>query len=307
MKVFNAAIKWLAILAVALSAGLLVIIFLSVSLDFPPFLLRILILLAVAFMGGFCGRLFFHALPAMALILLTLLTNLLAVLIIDHFYASPFQFAFITRSFSLRPPAVSDISQAVFMLLVSLLPLLLFRRARRLPPRRKVALPDWKGAWAGFTSKVNAWFVSIHPKNWGVWQKLRSFKKKSPIRTAQKAPMQVKTAKQTNPTVKVSGKKAVVKSTRQLASANKAPNKATYQATKTKQPAKLKIPTGLFGRKAHDVKLVGEEEHVCPYCLDVVSKNDSRGVKICQECGTWHHQDCWNLTGACGVAHRNEL
>jgi ribosomal protein L37AE/L43A len=307
MKVFNAAIKWLAVLAIALSAGLLVIIFLSASADFPPFLLRILILLAVAFMGGFCGRLFFHTLPALALIFLTLLTNLLAVLIIDRFYASPYQFAFITRSFSMLPPALSDISQAVIMLLVSLLPLLLLRRTRRLPPRKKIALPDWKGTWSGYSGKVKVWFASIHPKKWGIWQKLRALKKKLSARTTLKAPVQVRTAKQINPTVKVSGKKAVVKSTRQLASANKAPSKATHQATKTKQPAKLKIPTGLFGRKAHDVKLVGEEEHVCPYCLDVVSKNDSRGVKICQECGTWHHQDCWNLTGACGVAHRNEL
>jgi len=60
-------------------------------------------------------------------------------------------------------------------------------------------------------------------------------------------------------------------------------------------------------RANNDVKLTGEEEHVCPYCLEEVVKNDSQGVVVCPECGTWHHQDCWNVTGACGVAHRNEL
>ncbi len=307
MKVFNAAIKWLAVLALALSAGLLVIILLSVSRDFPPFLLRILILLAVAFMGGFCSRLFFHIMPAFILVLLTLLTNLLAVLIIDHFYPSPFQFAFLSRSFTLRPPAVGEISQAIFMLLVSLLPLLLFRRGRGLPPRRKLALPDWKGACEGFTSKLNTGFVSIHPKNWGVWHKLQSLKKKSPARTAQRAPVQVKPAARANPAVRVSGNKAVVKLAVKPASTNKATIKTTHQTKQSKKLLKLKIPAKLLGKANHDVKLVGEEEHVCPYCLDVVSKNDSRGVKICPECGTWHHQDCWNLTGACGVAHRNEL
>ena len=56
-----------------------------------------------------------------------------------------------------------------------------------------------------------------------------------------------------------------------------------------------------------DVKLLGETEHRCPYCLELVKKNDSRGVVICPECKTWHHKDCWDITGSCQVAHRHDL
>jgi hypothetical protein len=30
-----------------------------------------------------------------------------------------------------------------------------------------------------------------------------------------------------------------------------------------------------------------------------VKKNDPRGVVICPDCGTWHHKDCWDVTGSC--------
>jgi ribosomal protein L37AE/L43A len=56
-----------------------------------------------------------------------------------------------------------------------------------------------------------------------------------------------------------------------------------------------------------DVKLLGETEHRCPYCLELVKKNDSRGVVICADCKTWHHKDCWDITGSCQVAHRHDL
>ncbi len=293
MTVINAFIKWFALLAVALSAGLLMIIFLSASPDVPTFLLRILILLAVAFMGGFSGRLFFHALPALALICITLAANLLGMLIIDHFYTSPYRFAFLSSGFTFRPPSVSDFSQLLFILLVSMLPLLIFRRSRKKPPQKKIALPNFKNSWQRFSQRTGAWIRSIHPKKWGVWKKIKFFKKNPPARAAQTAPPHVKPANATVPVVRVSTRKTAAKPAR--------------QTIKTKQPTKLRITNRLFGKPPHDVRLVGEEEHVCPYCLDEVKKNDSRGVEICRECGTWHHQDCWNLTGACGVAHRNEL
>jgi hypothetical protein len=55
-----------------------------------------------------------------------------------------------------------------------------------------------------------------------------------------------------------------------------------------------------------NVKLFGEVEHRCPYCLEVVHKNDRRGVKICPICQTHHHLDCWNITGMCQVPHQSE-
>jgi hypothetical protein len=53
------------------------------------------------------------------------------------------------------------------------------------------------------------------------------------------------------------------------------------------------------------VHLVGEEEHRCPYCLELVEPNDPRGIKICPECHTYHHADCWAVTGACQVPHHH--
>jgi hypothetical protein len=54
------------------------------------------------------------------------------------------------------------------------------------------------------------------------------------------------------------------------------------------------------------VRLVGEEEHRCPYCLELVQKNDPRGITTCPICHTQHHADCWALTGVCQVPHYHE-
>jgi hypothetical protein len=54
------------------------------------------------------------------------------------------------------------------------------------------------------------------------------------------------------------------------------------------------------------VRLVGEMEHRCPYCLEPVEKSDPRGVKVCSICHTRHHADCWAVTGMCQVPHHYE-
>lgn len=51
------------------------------------------------------------------------------------------------------------------------------------------------------------------------------------------------------------------------------------------------------------VRLVGQEEHRCPYCLELVAPNDPRGIVECEICHTQHHADCWAVTGACQVPH----
>lgn len=53
-----------------------------------------------------------------------------------------------------------------------------------------------------------------------------------------------------------------------------------------------------------EIALSAEEEHLCPYCLEPVVKRDPRGVKICKVCKTWHHADCWAITGVCQVPHQ---
>jgi len=60
------------------------------------------------------------------------------------------------------------------------------------------------------------------------------------------------------------------------------------------------------GAAAAPVRLIGKEEHRCPYCLEIVIETDPRGVKICSICHTYHHADCWDVTGTCQVPHYHE-
>ena len=56
-------------------------------------------------------------------------------------------------------------------------------------------------------------------------------------------------------------------------------------------------------RRDTAVYLSGKVEHRCPYCLEEVRRNDPRGIKTCKVCKTWHHADCWAVTGVCQVPH----
>jgi hypothetical protein len=60
-----------------------------------------------------------------------------------------------------------------------------------------------------------------------------------------------------------------------------------------------------LSRSSSSIKLVGDEEHICPYCLETVTKLDPRGRRICHQCKTWHHLDCWDVTGECQVPHQH--
>lgn len=68
-------------------------------------------------------------------------------------------------------------------------------------------------------------------------------------------------------------------------------------------PARFRMPAK--PNAASLVQLVGVEEHRCPYCLELVEPKDPRGIKICPECHTYHHADCWTVTGACQVPHHH--
>jgi hypothetical protein len=51
------------------------------------------------------------------------------------------------------------------------------------------------------------------------------------------------------------------------------------------------------------IRLVGKEEHRCPYCLALVDSQDPAGVVICSTCHSYHHKSCWDVTGTCQVPH----
>ena len=73
---------------------------------------------------------------------------------------------------------------------------------------------------------------------------------------------------------------------------------APEKAVKTAKPARKRT-----GRRKLDLKLAGEEEHRCPYCLAPVKTDDLRGIVECKICHTLHHADCWEITGVCQVPH----
>ena len=324
MKVLNGILKWLAVLALSLSAGLLVIIFLSDQPQINAFLLRILILLAVGFTGGLFMRFLFRKGFSVILILIGLITSILAVLTIDHFYESEYLLSFATKDFKFIIPSTSDAAQIILIFLISLPAILVFRRKKKFkvsenkPQQPRQTLSDriepitnqvnpanWNIRLPSMRKFTN-WFKSItyqlNPANWNI--KLPKISKKKPKSTA------ALSVKKTKPVASIS----VTKSRSSTVHVSKPSSKTSQKRTSIKPPSRKKPSTKKIRlprlRKFHannDVKLTGEEEHVCPYCLEEVVKNDNQGVVVCPECGTWHHQDCWNVTGACGVAHRNEL
>jgi len=287
MKVFNGIAKWIVILLLAISAGLLVIIFLSPKAEISAYLLRLILLAAVGFISGLMVRIFFRGIPVLVSIFLALIASMMAVLIIDHFYETGYQFQFLENDLHLKAPNAGDVSQFILMVLVSLLPLLLFRRVSNINPKPQKA-SKVKKPHKSLSQLFMPYLTKADPRTWKLWKKLKA-KMRAPIRTA-----------------KV--EKPVISVPRPV-TAKTIAAPVTIQKKKAAKPAvkKLKLPGNIFKGNSTDVKLVGEEEHCCPYCLEEVVKGDSRGVKVCPECGTWHHQDCWDLTGSCGVAHRNEL
>jgi hypothetical protein len=76
------------------------------------------------------------------------------------------------------------------------------------------------------------------------------------------------------------------------------PQRARVRLPKSKSPRALKNDNGV-------ARVVGVVEDRCPYCLDIIKRQDPRGVKICDVCHTPHHADCWAITGKCQVPHLN--
>ncbi len=59
------------------------------------------------------------------------------------------------------------------------------------------------------------------------------------------------------------------------------------------------------GNHSEGPRVLSVVEDRCPYCFDVIKRNDPRGVRVCEVCGTPHHADCWGITGKCQVPHLN--
>jgi ribosomal protein L37AE/L43A len=288
MKLINGFLKWLALLVITISGGLLAIILLSSQPDLDFFWLRIAILLAIALIGSLASRLFFHRMPGILLFLITLITQILSSLTIDYFYESTYRFSFLNRNFTFQNPSISDLAQAGLLVLVSL-PALFFLRRKKKPAKVQEEPTPPQPARLKFSlrQKLQPVLFSLNPANWGI---TRNIKKK--------------TGQLFSGAKKKSRTKPVLVSSKPAASAPKTAV-AIKSTPKKTASSKIALPRKSKNKRMNDVKLMGEEEHVCPYCLEKVEKSDK--IVVCPECGTWHHKDCWDLTGSCGVAHRNEL
>ena len=86
---------------------------------------------------------------------------------------------------------------------------------------------------------------------------------------------------------------------RQLSTASSPPSRTT-KGKRTKI-GKSRSRRGWLRRP--EVHLGADVQQRCPYCLEQVRPRDPRGVKICKVCKTWHHADCWAVTGVCQVPH----
>ena len=66
-----------------------------------------------------------------------------------------------------------------------------------------------------------------------------------------------------------------------------------------------RIGLSFIGKKHPKVQLSKEVENRCPFCLEIVEEDDPRGIVICPICHTYHHADCWEVTGTCQVPHKH--
>jgi len=288
MKILNGLLKFLAVLAFSIAAGLLVIIFVSGQPQINDFWLRIVFLSAIGFIGGLFMRVLFRKGFALLDILIVLITSTASVLIIDNFYETEYFFTFLGEGGVFSVPSSSDIGQLALLLTLSLPPILLFRR-KRTKKTQQVVEPKPQPSGQTFSDRVKVAAYQVNPRNWNI--NLPSFKGKAkPAATkspssGKKVSISVPSESKTLPTAKIKS------------NGNK----------KSSAGMKIKLPSFNKKHANNDVKLMGAEEHVCPYCLEEVTRDDPHGVEICDECHTWHHRDCWSITGGCGVAHRNKL
>jgi ribosomal protein L37AE/L43A len=290
MKIINGVAKWVAVFAVGLSAALLVIIFFTTDNRLGPFEVRIVMLIAAGLLAGLTSRLLFHRIHPILQTPLVMAACLLAIVLIDRFYPNDYALEFISQDLIFKNPTINDVSQVILAGLASVPPVWFFRRRKK---QASAAPPQ--PATRSLSRKMTNGKVSITR----TLEKLDPRKWKKPVKTSSRSTTSRKSTKSTAAApvhIAAPKKKKAVQS------------KAVKAAKTTKKTsARLTLPRKRFGRQDNDVKLKGEEEHRCPYCLELVFKHDQRGVMICPECGTWHHKDCWDVTGSCQVAHRNEL
>lgn len=163
---------------------------------------------------------------------------------------------------------------------------------------------DWVGL-AKLSLGITSLLLSMH-----VWQKrttpiLSPVSVTAPAAVVAEAPRPVRRSKPrpARPKRKPSRQPSlpVLSSKGKATIAKKAAAKSPITSQKISRPATKPRPS-LFHHKPQ-VHLSKIERHLCPYCLEPVTRNDARGVVECDICHTLHHGDCWAIAGSCQVPH----
>ena len=272
---------FLLVLTVGVGSGYLIQYYLAPTTQVSQLLTRVIILLVSAVGVGVVCRLAIPTKMMAIRVLYAMLGISLSILIFDRFFPGPF--SLLNEAGIIHSWSVAEYTQAA-CLLVSTIFISAVGKKKSAPLKKTP-----QKATFSLTELGNNLTTSIKRSFNSLKQKLHPAK--------------------TKPVKKSSGtKKPAVKSTPVKKSSRKAKNATVKVKSKSKTiTAKKKAAPSRSRRKANNVTLVGREEHRCPYCLELVKKNDPRGVVICPDCGTWHHKDCWNVTGSCQIAHKHEL
>jgi len=277
MKMLNTLVKFILIAAATCAAGYLVTFYIEPGGILDSFLLRIVQLFAMGFICGLTSRIFFNRRKLFLRFLAVLIFGVLALLILDYFFDN--RFGIILLQDGIRPPEIDEASQMGLLFVASIFTAFIgVRKKAKSQPiqKRKTQKPS---------SLLQRTQKKIKKQTKKIGKSLSSARPKVQKKAAPKSTS--------------SGRKTKI-----ALQANKPVRVKSSASSKKKTTTRKRISKST---EENGVKLVGSEEHRCPYCLEIVKKGDPRGVRICPDCGTWHHKDCWDITGACQVAHRNEL
>ena len=275
MKILNTLLKFVLVTLVGCAVGYLVTFFLTPTDAITTIFIRVLQIISIGFFCGFASRIFFSHRQLLLRFLAVLFLSVISLLALDYFFENDFAINLIENGLRL-PDLTEGVQMSVVAFIGILSGLIGVRRKPKTKPSPNIPLREPSPSF---------------PKK-------KTVSSSSPKKIVRSQPTKSKPQKTT--TIR---KPAITARASKITPSSQKTLKVKSASTAKKQT----IAQKKWRTAKNDIQLVGSEEHRCPYCLEIVYKGDARGVRICPECGTWHHKDCWDITGTCQVAHRNNL
>jgi ribosomal protein L37AE/L43A len=277
----QASLIFLLVLSIGFGSGYLILYYLAPHTQASQLVTRIMILFVMGISIGLVCRLTIPSRMWFLKLCFGILGALLSILGLDWFFPSAFALLH-EQNFNIAWWSIGEYTQ-IGCLLLTVSFIALIGRRKTVTNRREIPQPELKRSTSKQGTIPSKKRSPIAKKNGSATVILKSVAKKSPKKRS---------------TAKKAANKPVIK--------NAAPAIKVKTAART-APKRKKITAAKLRNGNNNVKLTGSEDHHCPYCLEEVRKNDPRGVWICPDCGTWHHRDCWEITGSCQIAHKHEL